>query len=279
MFVRQYRSVMAQSTRFQVPITTQRKLSIFLPESKEEQESIANALSDIDTYIESLEKLIAKKRLLKKGVLQKLLKPQEHWEHKTLGEIGVISGAGVDKLIKKEETPVRLLNFMDVFRRDFIYSDELIHWVTAPSTKARNCAIQKGDVFFTPSSEMRYDIAVSAIAMEDISDAVYSYHLIRFRLNEDWDLNFRNYVFKTRYFFEQAETLCEGSGKRYVLTLPKFRSLKIYYPKSKSEQFGISSVLSDIDEEINSLHNKLQKARLLKQGMMQELLSGRIRLV
>jgi type I restriction enzyme S subunit len=250
-----------------------------VPPTKAEQTAIATALSDADALINSLEKLIAKKRNIKQGAMQQLLKPKEGWEHKLLGEIGLISGAGVDKLINEDEVPVRLVNYMDVFKRDFIYSNELNHWVTAPQHKAIKCAVKQGDVFFTPSSEMRYDIAVSAVAMEDIPNAVYSYHLVRLRLSEDWDLNFRTYIFKTRYFLGQAEQVCEGSGKRYVITLPKFRSLKVYYPKTKEEQNEIATILSDMDAEIQALETKLEKYRKIKLGMMQNLLTGKIRLI
>ena len=254
-------------------------MQIPIPPTKAEQTAIATALSDADALIEAIEKLIAKKRKIKQGAMQKLLKPKEGWEHKSLGEIGVISGAGVDKLINEDEIPVRLVNYMDVFNSDFIYSKELSHWVTAPKHKANRCAVKQGDVFFTPSSEMRYDIAVSAVAIEDISNAVYSYHLIRLRLTEDWDLNFRTYIFKTRYFLGQAEQVCEGSGKRYVITLPKFRNLKSYYPKTKKEQNEIASILSDMDAEIEALETKLEKYRKIKLGMMQNLLTGKIRLI
>ncbi len=253
-------------------------LKIAMP-TKAEQTAIATALSDADALINSLSTLIAKKRNIKQGAMQQLLKPKEGWEHKSLGEIGLISGAGVDKLINEDEVPVRLVNYMDVFKRDFIYSNELNHWVTAPQHKAIKCAVKQGDVFFTPSSEMRYDIAVSAVAMEDIPNAVYSYHLVRLRLSEDWDLNFRTYIFKTRYFLGQAEQVCEGSGKRYVITLPKFRSLKVYYPKTKEEQNEIATILSDMDAEIQALETKLEKYRKIKLGMMQNLLTGKIRLV
>jgi len=245
----------------------------------EEQTAIATALSDTDALISGLENLIAKKRSIKQGAMQKLLQPKDNWEHKTLGEIGEITGAGVDKLLSEDEVPVRLVNYMDVFRRDFIYSNELDHWVTAPQSKIQKCAVKQGDIFFTPSSEMRFDIAISAIAMEDIPDAAYSYHLVRLRLFADWDLHFRTYIFKTKYFLAQAEQICEGSGKRYVITLPKFRSLKIYFPPTKKEQNEIATILYNMDKEINALESKLEKYRNVKIGMMQSLLTGKIRLV
>jgi type I restriction enzyme S subunit len=233
----------------------------------------------VDALISSLEKLIVKKRDIKQGAMQELLKPKSGWVEKPLGELGLITGSGVDKLIKLDEVPVRLLNYLDVFHRDFIYSHDLKQWVTASNQKAKKCAIQKGDIFFTPSSEMRFDIAIPAVAMEDIPDAVYSYHLVRFRLHEDWDLQFRVYIFQTKNFIDQAERVCEGSGKRYVITLPKFRELTVSYPSDKKEQFRISEILSEMDAEVAALETKLEKYKMIKQGMMQTLLTGQIRLI
>ena len=114
--------------------------------------------------------------------------------------------------------------------------------------------------------------------MEDVPNAAYSYHVVRLRLKEDWDLLFRTYAFKTREFLGQAETLCDGSGTRYVISLSKFRNITIGVPEPK-EQAAIADVLWAMDKEIALLEARLSKARQIKQGMMQELLTGRIRLL
>ena len=187
-------------------------LSIIFPNSKEEQTAIAQVLSDTDELISSLEKLIEKKKLIKQGTMQQLLTGKKHlpgfsgeWEVKKLGEIGDITGAGINKKLRSDEIPVRLVNYLDVYHRNFIYSKDLNHWVTAPEHQAQRCRVIKGDIFFTPSSETPDDIGISSIAAEDITDAGYSYHVVRLRLFEDWDFNFRAYIFKTRFFLDQAE--------------------------------------------------------------------------
>lgn len=271
-----------------IPTLSQKQVAGFkvpFPPTKSEQSAIATVLSDTDALISGLEKLIDKKKSIKQGTMQELLTGKKRlpgfkgeWETKRLGEIGEISGAGVDKKSKPDEIPVRLLNYMDVYKRDFIYSRELNHWVTAPSHQLTRCAVRKGDIFFTPSSEMRWDIGISAVAMEDMPDVTYSYHVDRLRLFDNWDIKFRAYIFKTKSFLDQCETVCEGSGKRYVISLSKFRSLTIKYPKDFEEQAAIAQILSDMDAEIEALEQKLEKYKKIKQGMMQELLTGRIRL-
>jgi type I restriction enzyme S subunit len=251
-----------------------------------EQRAIAEALSDVDGLLGGLDRLIAKKRDLKQAAMQQLLTGQTRlpgfhgeWVTKELGKLGKISGAGVDKKIRPGEPPVRLVNYMDVYRRKFIYSKDLDHVVSASVEQAARCAVRKGDVFFTPSSEMPFDIAVSAVAMEDILDACYSYHVVRLRLDEDWDLNFRAYAFKTQAFLDQAARTCEGSGVRYVITQGKFRQLTVRYPTDKAEQTAIAEVLTEMDLELAGLEQRREKTRALKQAMMQELLTGRTRLV
>jgi len=251
-----------------------------------EQEAIAEALSDADALIESLERMVAKKRQIKHGAMRELLTGERRlpgfsgqWEMGRLGDIGEVTGAGVDKKTRPGEMPVRLVNYLDVYRRDLLYSSGLTQIVSAKPEQVRRCAVRRGDVFFTPTSELPGDIAHSAVAMEDIPDGVYSYHLVRLRLRVDWDLTFRAYAFKTRAFYDAADSLCEGSGTRYVITLPRFRSMTVAVPPTASEQAAIATVLSDMDAEISALESKLAKARQIKQAMMQELLTGRIRLV
>lgn len=250
-----------------------------------EQRAIAAALSDMDALLHALDRLIAKKHNLKKAVMQQLLTGQTRlpgfhgeWEVKKLGDIGEIAGSGVDKKLRPNESRVRLLNYMDVYHKDFIYSKDLDHWVTAPPDKVRRCAVVKGDVFFTPSSETKEDIANSAVAMEDIDGATYSYHLVRLRLRDAWDIRFRAYAFKTREFLKQAERVCDGGGTRYVISLAKFRSLTVHVPPV-AEQAAIATIHSDMDTEISVLEARRDKTRALKQGMMQELLTGSTRLI
>lgn len=200
------------------------------------------------------------------------------WEVKPIEELGCLSGAGVDKKSRPDEKRVRLVNYLDVLHKSRIWNRELDFWVTASDKKIEQCDVKKGDVFFTPSSEMPFDIAFSAVAMEDMPRVCYSYHIYRLRILEDIDLDFRAYLFDTRTFYRQAEFLCEGSGKRYVISLAKFRTMKVAFPPSLSEQRAIAEVLSDADEMLATLDKLIEKKRAIKTGAMQQLLSGKKRL-
>jgi type I restriction enzyme S subunit len=261
------------------------KIKIKLPE-RSEQRRIAKALSETDKLIIALEKLIAKKQAIKQGAIQELLTGKRRlsgfsgeWVEKKLGEVGVITGSGVDKKINENETPVTLLNYLDVYRYTYIRRNMLNHVVTAKQEKLLLCNLQKGDVFFTPTSETADDIAKTAVAIEDMNDVVYSYHVVRLRPFEYYNGIFVKYACDTTTFIEQTTRLADGSGTRYVISLPKFRDkLIILVPPTIEEQIAIASILSDMDAEIDTLSVKLNKLRNIKQGMMSELLTGRIRL-
>lgn len=152
-----------------------RDFALVVPSARDEQLAIATALSDVDSLLGAQDRLIAKKRDLKQAAMQQLLTGQTRlpgfsgeWKVKTLGDLGVVSGGGVDKKIHPEEPPVRLVNYMDVYRRTFIRAADLDHIVSASPEQASRCAVRMGDIFFTPSSEMPYDIASSAVDRKSV---------------------------------------------------------------------------------------------------------------
>lgn len=243
-----------------------------------QQEKISAFLGTWDKAIDKTEALIAAKEKQFEWLISELIsKPNEekkdNWRQVKLGDIGEISSAGVDKKIIKGEIPVRLINYLDVYRSDFIDSKNITHQVSAPAAKASKCATQKGDIFFTPSSELRGDIGHSSVATEDMPDAVYSYHVVRLRLHENWDLKYRAYAFKARKFFEQAYKYADGSGQRYVISQNNFRKMEIFVPPLETQQ-KISNILSEAQKEISLLKNTLEKYRTQKRGLMQKLLTG-----
>lgn len=262
------------------------KKTIFASPNYAEQRRIAEALSDVDELIASLEKLIEKKKALKQGVMQELLTGKRRlpgfsgeWESVNLEQIGVLSGSGVDKKVLPDEKTITLLNYTNVYHQTAISRKDLAHQVTASDRKITECSVKKYDVFLTPTSETPDEIAFSAVAVEDMPDVVYSYHVVRLRPYDSFNGAYINYAMNTEVFRNQATMLAEGSGIRYVITLKKFRDMVIMVPCDLNEQNAIVQVLFDYENEIDKLTQKLDKVRSIKSGMMSELLTGKIRLV
>ena len=265
---------------------------VLIAEDIEEQKRIASALSKIDAYLENTIKLIEEKERFKRGIAKKLLTCKEgenipearfkgfedEWEIVKLGDIGTITATGVDKKINDNETPIKLLNYLDVFNRNKLYEKEISYMTTATEKQLEKCNIRKGDLFITPSSEDKKGIAKSSVAMEDFKNTVYSYHIIRVRFNKEIDLKFKSYMCDTDFFHRQAYRLCDGSGQRYFIKLDNFRNMEICIPKSIKEQEKIGGYLSLLDEEIDNLKKQKELIKEMKRGAMQKLLSGEVRL-
>jgi type I restriction enzyme S subunit len=260
------------STIKHIYITIVNQMPVAVPPTKAEQEAIAEALSDADSLIESLEQLIAKKRHLKHGAMQELLRPKDGWVVKELQEISEIDpeSLGVNT---RPSYAFKYISLEDVDRGMLLgWSEEIFS--TAPSRARRK--VKKGDVLIStvrPNLQSHYLIEI------DWNDLICSTGFSAVRC--------RPCVAEPRYVFEcffsfaierQIEAIVTGSNYP-AINSSDVKRLKIPVPPTFSEQTAIAENLSDMDAEIAALEAKLAKVRQIKQGMMQELLIGRIRLV
>ncbi|ADX66805.1 restriction endonuclease subunit S [Weeksella virosa] len=158
-------------------------------------------------------------------------------EWKTLGEVVDIANTGVDKKINADELTVRLLNFVDVFKNQYISNDTPTMIVTATERKIADCNVKKGDVFITPTSELIDEIGFSAMAIEDFDNVVYSYHIMRLRINNQNYLfpAYLNYLFKSKDIRKQIRKKAQGIT-RYGLTQPNWKSIQIPIPPLDVQQ-------------------------------------------
>jgi len=148
-----------------------------------------------------------------------------------LGEVAELSNIGVDKKINANEKKVKLLNFVDVFKNQYISNETPTMVVTASDKKIIDCDIKEGDVFITPSSELIDEIGFSAMAIEDFQNAVYSYHIMRLRINNKDFLfpAFLNYLFSSIAVRKQIRIKAQGIT-RYGLTQSSWKSIQIPIP-------------------------------------------------
>lgn len=259
------------------------KYDILVPPIQE-QRAIATAISDLDALIASLDRMIAKKRDMKQATMQELLTGKRRlsgfsgeWEIKTLGELFTFkNGLNKGKEYFGYGTPI--VNYMDVFGNSSICSDSLKGRVSVTKTELLNFDVQTGDVFFTRTSETTEEIGIAAVILGDPIDTVFSGFILRGRpINDSLCDSYKAYCFQSIEIRKQI--ISKASYTTRALTNGKLlSSVKIQVP-SKTEQTAIAMNLSDMDADIATMEQKLEKTRMLKQGMMQELLTGRIRLV
>lgn len=186
--------------------------------------------------------------------LEKLLDGAEV-EWRTLGEVSELRNTGVDKKINESEKSVRLLNFTDVFNNQYLSNSTPTMIVTASDKKIIDCNILKGDLFITPTSEILDEIGQSAVALENIDNAVYSYHIMRIRIHDTNFLlpEFLNYLFRTSQIKQQIRKNAQGIT-RFGLTLPRWKSLVIPIPplSVQTEIVRILDALTALTSELTS---------------------------
>ena len=204
--------------------------------------------------------------------LEKLLDGAEV-EWRTLGEVSELRNTGVDKKINESEKSVRLLNFTDVFNNQYLSNSTPTMIVTASDKKIIDCNILKGDLFITPTSEILDEIGQSAVALENIDNAVYSYHIMRIRIHDTNFLlpEFLNYLFRTSQIKQQIRKNAQGIT-RFGLTLPRWKSLVIPIPPL-SVQTEIVKILDALTALTSELTSELTLRRKQYEYYREKLLS------
>lgn len=258
---------------------------ISLPELKEQQ-AIADALSDIDDLIHSLEKLIEKKKAIKQGIMQKLLIGKKRidgfegdWLNINLSEHSKIKARIGWQGLTTEEYLDQGYAYL-VTGTDFL--DGRIDWDNCHFVNEerfaqdKNIQIMNGDILITKDGtigKVAYVMNLNSIAT--LNSGVF---VIRAKHPQEYDSGFVYYILKSSVFTEFLNKLSAGSTINHLYQ-KDFVNFTFDIPQNIEEQTVIAEILFDMDSEITTLESKLLKYRQIKQGMMQELLTGRIRLM
>ena len=235
-----------------------------------EQQRIAEALSDMDELIASLEKLIAKKKAIKQGAMQELLTGKRRlpgfsgeWTRQAMGSyVDFIVGYPFSSTHFNEKAiGLRLIRNRDLKSDDqIIYSSEKVN----PAY-----IVENGDVLVGMDGDFLPCIWKKGRALlnQRVGKLLFSTSL---------NNRFAYYAFQ-----KPLSELQDGTGATTVkhLSHGDIKKLTVFMPPTKNEQEAVATVLSDIDEEIQLYEGHISKARQIKQGMMQQLLTGKIRLL
>lgn len=248
-----------------------------LPPTLAEQTAIATALSDADALINSLEKLIAKKRNIKQGAMQQLLKPKEGWEVKKLGEIALLKARiGWQGLTTSEykTTGEFILITGTEFKKGYIDWENCFYVDEIRYKQDKYIQIKENDVLVTKDGT----IGKVALIKNTPRPATLNSGVFVIRpISNSFDPVYLYYVLLSDVFNKFLTQLVAGSTINHLYQ-KDFISFEFMIPNSIEEQTHIATILSDMDAEIQALETKLEKYRKIKQGMMQNLLTGKIRL-
>jgi type I restriction enzyme S subunit len=265
-----------------------------------EQRAIATVLSDVDALIESLDRLIAKKRDIKQAAMQQLLTGRtrlpgfsgelkqgykqteaglipEDWEVTKLGKVadvktGPFGSAFHEKDYVDDGTPIITVEHLG--EQGIVYMNLPM---VSDSDKKRlsTYSLLEGDIVFSRVGS----VDRNALVKEKESGWLFSGRLLRIRLKISAICSsYLSYYFNQEQTKQRIRAVAVGQTMASLNT-QILRNIDIAFPPTNSEQRVIAAILSDMDAEIVTLERKREKVRALKQGMMQELLTGKTRLL
>ncbi len=272
------------------------KLRVVRP-SLPEQRAIAAALRDADALIGALEKLITKKRDLKLAAMHELLTGEkrlpgfekvpgykqtevgvipEDWEPTALAQVCAFITKGSTPTtygFKWEQSGVLFLRSECVSERGLDLGQSMF---VSPSAHAalRRSEVEDGDILVTITGNVGRVVLLRGVGKANLNQHIAKVRVTNPKAHAEYVFHFLSQP-ASRSRFTSITT-----GQAYPqISLKQVREAIIPFPPTKAEQEGIATALSDMDAEIAALEAKLAKAQQIKQGMMQELLTGRIRLV
>jgi len=273
-----FRALTDSGAKAGMNLTTVKQVQLALPPTKTEQEAIANALNDVDALIESLAQLITKKRHIKQGAMQELLFPKEGWFKKRLGSTATLKARiGWQGLTTAEylETGDYYLVTGTDFKGGYIDWNHCPYVEESRYKQDKNIQLRQHDVLVTKDGTIG---KVALVNHLDKPATLNSGVFVIRPIDGAFYPVFFYYLLCSNVFSEFLSQLCAGSTINHLYQ-KDFVTFSYKTPITFEEQTAIATILSDMDTEIAALETKLAKRRSLKQGMMHNLLTGRIRLV
>lgn len=250
----------------------------------EEQKQIATVLSEIDELISLTEKQISKKKAIKQGAMQELLTGKRRlpgfsgeWETRTLHEISneMVDGPFGSNLKTEHyttERQVRIIQLSNIGEAG--WNNANVKYTTfSHAAELQRCIVQPGSILIAKMMPAGRAI----ICPDNEKSYILGSDVVKAVPNSSVDSRYLVYATKSRFYLDQIADDTQGSTRART-SVSKLRKTAILFPE-KDEQIAIADILSEMDMEIAALEGKIAKYRQIKQGMMQQLLTGKIRLM
>jgi type I restriction enzyme, S subunit len=258
-----------------------RKLKVAFPPI-DEQRTIAQALSDIDALIASLDKLIAKQRHLKTAAMQQLLTGKMRlpgfggeWVEKQIEtEIDLLTGYPFPSS-KYSDSGIKLLRGSNIKRGVTDWAEDLIQYWSEITPDISQYVLKDGDIVIAMDGSL-VGRSFARLSKFDLP-ALLLQRVARIR-SDKIEMGYLKEWICSKFFVEHCDAVKTVTAIPHI-SPSDIKNFQIQLPPSKKEQCAIATVLSDMDTAIAALETRRAKTQAIKQGMMQELLTGRTRLV
>ncbi|HBQ2124569.1 TPA: restriction endonuclease subunit S [Klebsiella pneumoniae] len=254
-----------------------------------EQKKIAQILSAWDSAISVTEKLLTNSQQQKKALMQQLLTGKKRlcdesgvrfsaeWEYNIFGSLGNTYTGLTAKTKEDFGAGKPYIPYINIFKNPRV--DTLSLEYVQVHDDERQSVVKYGDIFFTTSSETPDEVGMSSVLLDEVGEVFLNSFCFGFRLNNFETLipEFARYLFRSEHVRRQISTLGQGAT-RYNLSKIQLIKLELNHP-SVEEQQKIAAVLSTADAEIATLEKKLTSLKDEKKALMQQLLTGKRRVV
>lgn len=245
-----------------------------------EQQKIAEVLSDVDGLIASLEKLIEKKKALKQGVMQELLTGKRRLPGFS-GEWIETSFESIYSFAKEGGTPS---TSNELYYKNgnipFVKIEDLsAKYISTCTTFITNEGVDNSSAWIVPTNSviLSNGATIGEVSINRIPVATKQ-GILGIIPSTGVDFEFLYYLFSMASFRDDVKRITTH-GTMDCAYLKDLNTIRLFIPSDKNEQIAISSILSEIDNELERKKRVLEKYRQLKSGMMSKLLTGRIRLM
>ncbi|MGO2333286.1 restriction endonuclease subunit S [Pseudoalteromonas sp. JB197] len=257
------------------------EMDVFIPDSIDEQQKIANFLASVDTKISQLTE---KHRLLKdykKGVMQQIFSQKIHFKDDdgnafpewNTHELAMLSESGISNGVfndpKKVGKGFRLINVKDMYKGDSIEYSELTLLDLEPKLFEKN-KVKYGDIFFTRSSIVPTGIAFSNVNLSEKEDITFDGHLMKISPNKKLvDPLFLAYYLRS---YTPRKTLVSRGKQSTMTTIAQddIKDIKLNIPALKEQQ-KIAQFLQSIDKKTSAVNEQIEQTKLFKKGLLQQM--------
>lgn len=280
-----YEKIIVGGTRIKLNGSTLKAINLQYPKYTE-QRKIALALNSFDTHIKNLSKLIEKKKMIRDGAVEELLsgykrmKKNKPWKEFKLEEVcvprGMVRGPFGGSLKKdafiykgykvyeQKNAIYKSINLGDYYIDENKY-DELSRFSVKENDFIVSCSGTIGEIYRIPHNYV---------------PGVINQALLKLTIDDNiCDFNLFNHYFNWNKFKHKIIDDTQGGAMKNLVGMDKFRKTTIYIPTDTEEQKIIAEILSSMDKEIENLEKEKEKYQQLKSGTMDDLLTGKIRLV
>lgn len=253
-----------------------------------EQKAIAETLMAFDRHIENLESLIEKKKMVRDGTIEDLMSGktrldgfEDEWEKVSFNDIIGHLKSGLSRELKNEDIgiPVVRANNID---NGFLYLDrDIKYWYNEDpkGVNINNFLIQKDDIlvnFINSKSKMGTTAIVKNTPKRK---TIYTTNILRMRVKKFLNPKFIFYITFTEKYKSYIKDISKIAVNQASFTTVDYKKFECKIPADVKEQEAIASILTSMDEEIENLEKEKAKIKKIKVGAMDDLLTGRVRLI